>query len=98
MGIRAVGPRAVIKPIDVPPPSGLVTLTDYDPPTVGRILSIGRQSCESCGEPTRPVFKEGDVVLVSPFTGQEITVDGETLWSVRLEHVLGYWQPEAQPA
>ncbi len=98
MAIRAIGARAIIRPIETAPPSTLIQVTDYEPPAVGEVLSVGLARCDGCGEGMRPRFGPGDIVLVAPYGGQEVTVDGVLLWSVRLELVLGHWRPDPAPA
>lgn len=92
--LKAIGPRAVIRPIDTAPKSSLVELTDYEAPSVGEVMSIGKHRCDECGCTQGAEFKVGDIVLVPPFGGQDITLGGETYWVVRLEHIIGLWQDE----
>jgi co-chaperonin GroES (HSP10) len=92
--IRAIGPRAVIKPIEVAQPSDVVQLTDYEPPSVGKVVSVGKHRCDECGCTQAQEFKEGDIVLIPHYGGQEVTIEGETYWFVRLEHIIGHWQAD----
>lgn len=96
--IRAIGPRAVILPLKIVPPARSIELTDEDPPCVGRVISIGKSCCDTCGERMSPGYKEGDIVLIPHWGGQKTMIGDELYWFVRLEHIIGHWLPEAKTA
>jgi hypothetical protein len=89
--IRPIGARAFVRPIvPEPDPNPLVVSLDAPPVTQGDVIAVGRYHCPACGAPqTIDDLRPGARVLLRPTAiVQEITIDGETLWSVPLADVV----------
>lgn len=71
----------VIKPAELPSTTRLIAVTSTAP-QVGEIVSIGESK-------TPPKFVIGDLVAYRQFGEYEFFVNGETVYFVRFEDILG---------
>jgi chaperonin GroES len=58
-------------------------------PQQGKVIAVGKGKAEKDGKVTPLDVKEGDTVLFGKYSGQEITMDGETYLIMREEEILG---------
>ncbi len=93
MSLRVIGPRVLLAPVETPASRSPIALTDKVVPTVGRVLGIGKVTCD-CGADEPPAIAVGDLALVAPTEGQEVRVDGTKYWIVPYRAILGLWQTE----
>jgi len=60
-----------------------------EPAKVGHVVSAGQPRTGPDGKPTSMQFGRGDAVLFSPLGATKLKVDGEELYLVRHEDVVG---------
>jgi len=96
-GLRVMGGRVLVKPIEKPIESASgITLTDKEPPTYGRIVAVGtKHRCPDCNGGIPIELREGVIVGFSAFAGQDVTMNDETYTILRLEDVQFEWTPES---
>jgi chaperonin GroES len=58
-------------------------------PQQGKVIAVGKGKVEKDGKVTPLDVKEGDTVLFGKYSGQEISMDGETYLIMREEEILG---------
>jgi chaperonin GroES len=58
-------------------------------PQQGKVIAVGKGKVEKDGKVTPLDVKEGDTVLFGKYSGQEITMDGDTYLIMREEEILG---------
>ena len=58
-------------------------------PQQGKVIAVGKGKAEKDGKVTPLDVKEGDTVLFGKYSGQEISMDGETYLIMREEEILG---------
>lgn len=93
--IRPIGPRVLVRPVVTPrDETRLVQDLDEPPITQGDVLNVGHPYCEDCGGQIRFHLRAGMRVLLRPTAiAQELAYDGETLWMVRIDDVIGELEP-----
>jgi co-chaperonin GroES (HSP10) len=90
--IRPIGARVLVKPVDQSASS--IELTDPDHPQVASVVAVGTPRCEDCRSRVETQISVGQRVLLKPTAiVNDITVDGDTLWMVALDDVLGEVEP-----
>lgn len=96
-GLRVMGGRLLVKPIEKPIASASgITLTDKEPPTYGRIVGIGtKHRCPECHGGIPVEFRMGAIVGFSAMAGQDVTMNDETYTILRFEDVQFEWTPES---
>jgi chaperonin GroES len=91
MKIRPLYDRVIIKRLDAEDrtPGGLIIPENAkEKPLRGIVVAVGNGRVSDSGELRKPSVSEGDHVLFSKFSGQEIKVDGEDRLVVREEDIL----------
>jgi co-chaperonin GroES (HSP10) len=94
--LRPVGPRVFVRPDaePEPDPSAIILAdTDYREkalPTSGVIVDIGHGLCRECLTPIAADLSVGQRVAIWPgAVVQEIDWDGDTLWSLPFDAIIG---------
>ncbi len=92
--IRPIGPRVLVRPVVVKA-SEIIELVREDYPQIADVIAVGAIRCASCGMPRiDPAITEGArIALRATTVFHEIDVDGETLWMVDLDDVIGEVEP-----
>lgn len=95
--IRPIGPRVLIRPVPTEPEADAVIVQlDADPPVAGDVVAVGVSwRCPDCGGPVHPPVSEGMRVALRPTAVyQAVTLDGEELWMVGADDIIGVVVPE----
>ena len=91
MNIVPVGDSLVVKRIEAEETtSGGIVLPDAarEKPQQGRVLSVGDGPQLPSGKRAASEVQEGDRVVFGSYSGNEVTIDGETLLILRSRDVL----------
>ena len=76
----------VIRPTEIPSSTRVIPLTS-DAPRVGEIIAIGNSK-------NPPIFKIGDIIAYRQFGEYEFFINGETLYFVKFDDILGLIKPK----
>ena len=76
----------VIRPTELPSTTRIIPLTS-DAPKVGEVVAIGVSK-------KPPIFKCGDTIAYRQFGEYEFFVNGETLYFVKFDDILGLIKPK----
>lgn len=87
--LRMLGSRVLLKPLDPPQRSEVITLTDKTWTFAAEVVSIGRPRCAHCERPIAVDLEVGDRVYVPATKGHEITMHGDTFWVLNFEDIGG---------
>lgn len=87
--LRMLGNRVLLKPLEAPPRSELIHLTDKPWTFAAEVVSVGRPHCHECGARFISEIRPGDRVYVPATVGHEITMHGETYWVVEYGQLAG---------
>ena len=63
--------------------------TAKEKPSEGKVVAVGPGSINSEGKRNALDVKEGDKILFSKYSGEEVKVDGEDLIIIKEEDVIG---------
>lgn len=105
MTLRPLGARVFLKPDPLPEPEeGAIVLADThfrekETPTSGEIVAIGKALCRECAHPLEFDLTVGQRVAVKPgLLFEEFDWDGQTLWAVPLDAIIGVVTEETYAA
>lgn len=89
--LRPIGDRVLLRPVPpAPAPDRVIATLEPEPTVQGDVLAVGAGRCAECRSPLAAALAPGMRVALRPTAlYQEITVDGETLWMVPIEDVIG---------
>ncbi len=91
MRIVPLGDKVVVRRVEAEEKTaGGIVLPDTakEKPRQGKILSVGDGRLTESGKRSRPQVKEGDRVIFSSWSGNEVDVDGETLLVMSEDDIL----------
>jgi len=89
--IVPLGDKVVVRRVEAEEKTaGGIVLPDTakEKPRQGKILSVGDGRLTESGKRSRPQVKEGDRVIFSSWSGNEVDVDGETLLVMSEDDIL----------
>ena len=89
--IQPLADRVVIVPIDeeVKTQGGIVLPDNMkEKPQQGKVVAIGSGRVLDSGERVKPEVKEGDIVVFSKYSGDEVKVDGVEYKIIEERNVL----------
>ena len=79
MKLEPLGDKVIVRRIEAEATTaGGIVLPEpaREKPRQGKVLSVGDGTLRPSGVRARPAVAEGDVVLFSPYAGNEVTIDG----------------------
>jgi chaperonin GroES len=84
MKLRPLGNRVLVKP-EAEEYKGMIILPDSakEKPTRGVVLAVGPGQMDDNGKIHKPEVAEGAQVLFGKYAGNEIQIDGQTLYIMR---------------
>lgn len=91
MAIKPLDDRVVVEPSEAEDKTaGGIVLPDTakEKPQQGKVVAVGAGKLLDNGERSAPQVKVGDIVLVSKYGGDEITVDGKELKILRESDIM----------
>ena len=91
MAIKPLDDRVVVEPSEAEDKTaGGIVLPDTakEKPQQGKVIAVGAGKLLDNGERSAPQVKVGDIVLVSKYGGDEITVDGKELKILRESDIM----------
>jgi chaperonin GroES len=92
MKIRPLADRILVKRVDEEQQSKggiIIPDTAKEKPQEAKVVAVGRGKVNDDGTVVPPSVKKGDRVLLSKYSGSEVTVDGEEHLIIREDDVLG---------
>ncbi len=88
---KLIGDNVLVKSIIITEKKGVIVPTTYETkPELGEVISVGEGRFFENGhqEPLR--VKKGDIVYFNKYSTNKFNIDGEELYVLREEDILGY--------
>ena len=98
MGIRPLGDRVLVKPLDEKEQKStggiIIPDTAKEKPQRGKVIAVGKGSIGDDGKVIPLEVKKGDEVLYGKYSGTEVKIDGEECLIMRESDILGIIEPK----
>lgn len=95
MKLRPLHDRVIVKRLEEEEKTAggiIIPDTAKEKPQQGKVIAVGKGRILEKGEVVPLIVKEGDRVLFSKYSGNEVKVDGEELLIMREDDILGIFE------
>ncbi|MBB64191.1 MAG: co-chaperone GroES [Waddliaceae bacterium] len=90
MKLRPLGDRVLLERLEAEQTVNGIILPDSakKKQETARVIAVGPGKKDKAGELIAPSVKEGDIVLMDKYAGQEVTIDGEEYSICRVGDII----------